>query len=161
MVDVYKIQTKRETIQFEIEGVIIEKTLKPLKNKQLIEIQELSQKTQKLDTLSGKINPKTAQIYTDEEINESAKGYETRIKEILLKESTTPPFSDKELDEIETPTLLEISNRILILNGLEEMLALDKKKRELSQTQPSQDTLKRGISKDIELLNRNPRVTLS
>src|SRR3990167_9939612 len=129
MVDVYKIQTKRETIQFEIEGVIIEKTLKQLKNKQLIEIQELSQKTQKLDTLSGKINPKTAQIYTDEEINESAKGYETRIKEILLKESTTPPFSDKELDEIETPTLLEISNRILILNGLEEMLALDKKKR--------------------------------
>lgn len=156
MVDVYKIQSKRELIQFEIDGKEMEKTLKPLKNKQLIEMQELSEKTNKLKNLEGKINPKTKQVYTEEEIEEVGKEYEKRIKEIIFKDSFTPPFTNEELDEAETPILLEIMERAVALNGLEKAMAFQERVK-AGQTSPSKMSPKDSLAS----LNANPRQKLT
>ena len=150
--DTYKIQAKRELIQFEIDGNLKEKTLKPLKNKLLVEIQELGEKSKKLENLKDKINPQTKEVYTDEELTQREKDYNKRIQDIMFKESFEPAFTDEELEETETPTLLEIMERVLILNGLEKMMNFQQR------SQAGQPTpIARSPADTLASLNQNPR----
>ena len=149
--DIYKIEAKRELIQFEINGISKECTIIPLKNKQLLEIQMLSEKLKKMDNLRSQKNPKTKEAYTEDELAELEKSHGNRINDIMLKESLNPPFTSEDLDEIETPTLLSIMQRILILNGLEEMM--DFQQRVQGGQTPSKVT---SPQNSFDILNRNP-----
>jgi len=153
--DTYKVESKRELIQIEIDGKQIEKVLKPFKNEKLIVLQKIFEKAKKVENLNGQINPKTKKQYTDEELNELADKYDKQSKDMMFKDCFTPPFTDEELNKIETPDLLEIAERVLIINGLEKMISFQQRVKE-GQTSSGKTSPKELVN----MLNQNPRQKL-
>ena len=125
-----------EKIELETEDGKKEYELRPLKNKQLLEVVEVADK---------KEGVKAAILMAKFSLNASKK----------IVEGIEEPFTDEEMEDMDTPFLLQILKIATKINGLEEMF--DFQLRAQQGMSPSQPESKKDIlNKNLELLNQNP-----
>ena len=101
-----RFRAKGEKIEFDTDEGKKEYLLKPLKNKQLLEIVELGEKKEGI---------KAALIMAKYSLNADPK----------IINGTEKPFTDEEMEEMEAPFLLQIMKKTAKLNGLEDMFDFD------------------------------------
>ncbi len=126
-----------EKIIFETEEGKKEYFLRPMKNKQLLEITELGEKEQGIQA---------AILMAKYSLNADPK----------IVNGTEEPFSDEEMDELETPFLLQIMKTAAKINGLGDMFDF-----QLREGKQQLDPNLKKSGSPYEVLNKNPVKKLS
>ena len=130
-----RLRAKGEKVEFDTEEGKKTYELRPLKNKQLLEVVELADKKQGL---------KSSILMAKYSLNADSR----------IVNGTEEPFTDEEMDEMDTPFLLQILKIAAKINGLEDMF--DFQLRAGSQLSDSKKP-----ETPLEVLKRNPVRTLS
>lgn len=125
-----RLRAKGEKIVFDTEDGQKEYLIKPLRNEQLLEIQELWDSKKQTDA-----NIKFV-MYS---LNRDPK----------IEAGTEPYFTEEEIKQMETPFLIEIMKTASKVNGIDKMVEFaDKKKQELiSQSESKPNTFMEQVSK--------------
>lgn len=130
-----RFRAKGEEIIFKTEEGEKTFNLKPIKNRQLLEVAEFADKKQGL---------KAAILLAKHTINNS-----TEIVEGIEK-----PFTDDEMEELESPFLFQLMKVSARLNGLEDMF-------DFQRGVQTQDSGKDPYERNLELINNNPSKKIS
>ena len=137
-----RLRAKGEKIIFDTEDGEKEYLIKPIKNEQLLEIQELWDK--KEDT---KAQAKANTLFVKYSLNRDSK----------IVAGTEEPFTDDEIAQMETNFLIEILEVAARVNGMEKMVSFQQRSQAGQPTLPSKPT-KQDI---LNSLNKNSVRTLS
>ncbi len=133
-----RLRAKGEKIEFDTEDGKQTFELRPLKNKQLLEVTELADK---------KAGIKAAMLMAKFSLNADPK----------IKNGEIDAFDDEEMDEMDAPFLLQIMKVASKINGLEDMFDFQLKSQQGQLAQDSQpDSKKEILDRNLEALNRNP-----
>ena len=133
-----RLRARGEKIVFDTEEGKKEYELRPLKNKQLLEITELADKKEGI---------KSAMLMAKYSLNADPK----------IKNGEEDAFTDEEMEEMETPFFLQVMKIASKINGLEDMFDFQKRVQEGqlgSVTKP--ESKKDILNENLEALNRNP-----
>ncbi len=138
-----RLRAKGEKIEFDTENGKKTFELRPIKNKQLLEVTEIADKKQGL---------KAAMLMAKFSINADPK----------IKNGQEDAFDDEEMDDMPAPFLLQIMRVAAKINGLEEMFDFQLKSQQGQLAQESQPDSKETIlDRNLEALNRNPAKKVS
>ena len=138
-----RLRAKGEKIEFDTENGKKTFELRPIKNKQLLEVTEIADKKQGL---------KAAMLMAKFSINADPK----------IKNGQEDAFDDEEMDDMPAPFLLQIMRVAAKINGLEEMFDFQLKSQQGQLAQESQPDSKEAIlDRNLEALNRNPAKKVS
>ncbi len=133
-----RLRAKGEKIEFDTEDGKKTFELRPLKNKQLLEVTEVADKKEGI---------KAAMLMAKFSLNADPR----------IKNGEEDAFDDEEMEEMEAPFLLQIMKVAAKINGLEDMFDFQLKSQQGQLTQESQPDSKKGIlDENLEALNRNP-----
>ncbi len=138
-----RLRAKGEKIVFDTEEGKKVFELRPLKNKQFLEVLELADKKEGL---------KSSMLMAKYCLNEDPK----------IKNKQEDAFDDEEMEDMPAPFLFQIMKVAARINGLEELFDFQLKGQEGQLAQESQPDSKKGIlDRNLEALNRNPAKTIS
>lgn len=112
-----RLRAKGQIVKFDTEDGEKEFLIKPLKNEQLLEIQELWDKKE-----SKEAQNKANVLFVKYSINRDPK----------IVDGTEEPFTDEEIEQMETNFLIQIMETAAKVNGLEKAMEFQKKKMEFS-----------------------------
>ena len=131
-----RLRAKGEKIEFDTEDGKKVYELRPLKNRQLLEITEIADKKQGM---------KSAMLMAKYSLNADPR----------IVNGTEEPFTDEEMEELESPFLLQILKIVAKINGLEEMFDFQLRggKQQLDPNSKKSET-------PLEVLNKNPVKTI-
>ena len=133
-----RLRAKGEKIEFDTEDGKKTFELRPLKNRQLLEVTEVADKKEGI---------KAAMLMAKFSLNADPR----------IKNGEEDAFDDEEMEEMEAPFLLQIMKVAAKINGLEDMFDFQLKSQQGQLTQESQPDSKKGIlDENLEALNRNP-----
>ncbi len=132
-----RLRAKGEKIEFDTEEGKKSFFLRPMKNRQLLEITELGEKKQGIQA---------AILMAKYSLNADPK----------IVNGTEDPFTDEEMNEMETPFLLQIMKVSARINGLEEMFDF-----QLRGGKQALDPNSKNLENPLEVLNKNPVKKLS
>ena len=133
-----RLRAKGEKIVFDTEDGKKEFELRPLKNKQLLEVVELAEKKEGL---------KSSILMAKYSLNAGSK----------IVNGEEDAFTDEEMDEMEAPFLLKILKTAAKINGLDDMFDFQKRVQEGQLDSTIQPTSKKSIlTRNLEALNQNP-----
>ena len=127
-----RLRAKGEKIIFDTEDGKKEYELRPLKNRQLLEIVELADKKEGL---------KSAILMAKYSLNADPK----------IVNGTEEPFTDEEMDEMDSPFLIQILKTAAEINGLGDMFDF-----QLRGGKQSLDPNLKESENPYEVLNKNP-----
>ena len=134
-----RLRAKGEIVKFDTEDGEKEYLIKPIKNEQLLEIQEFWDKKD-----DPKASAKANTLFVKYSLNRDPK----------IENGTEPPFDDEEVAQMETNFLLQVLEVAARVNGLEKAISFQQRSQQ-GQSAPSNQP------KDIlASLNSNPRRTL-
>ncbi len=128
-----RLRAKGEKIIFDTEDGKKEYELRPIKNKQLLEVVELADKKEGL---------KAALLLAKYSLNRDPK----------IVNGTEKPFTDEEMEETDAPFLMQIMEKAAKLNGMGDAFDFQMREKKL----PEQVSKKSHYEKNLELINKNP-----
>ena len=138
-----RLRAKGEEIEFDTEDGKKKYKLRPIKNKQLLEVTELADKKEGI---------KAAMLMAKFSLNADPK----------IKNGEEDAFDDEEMEDMEAPFLLQIMKVAARINGLEDMFDFQLKSQQGQLAQNSEPMSKKDIlDKNLEALNRNPAKNVS
>ncbi len=138
-----RLRAKGEKIVFDTEEGKKEFELRPLKNKQLLEVTELADK---------KAGIKAAMLMAKYSLNADPK----------IVNGEEDAFDDEEMDDMDAPFLLQIMKIASKINGLGDMFDFQLKSQEGQLAQESQPaSVSKTLDRNLEALNRNPAKKIS
>ena len=133
-----RLRAKGEKIEFDTEDGKKVFELRPLKNKQLLEITELADKKEGI---------KAAMMMAKFSLNGDPR----------IKNGEEEAFNDEEMEDMDAPFLLQIMKVASKINGLEDMFDFQLKSQQGQLAPESQpDSKSKILDRNLEALNRNP-----
>ena len=138
-----RLRAKGEKIVFDTEDGKKTFELRPIKNKQLLEVTEIADKKEGL---------KAVMLMAKFSLNADPR----------IKNGEIDAFDDEEMEDMDAPFLLQIMKVATKINGLEDMFDFQLKGQQGQLAQDSQPDSKKGIlDRNLEALNRNPAKKVS
>ena len=133
-----RLRAKGEKIVFDTVNGKKTYELRPIKNKQLLEVVEKADKKESM---------KAALLLAKYSLNRDPK----------IENGTEKPFTDEEMEETEAPFLIQIMEKAAKINGLGDVFDFQMK----GKAPPEQDSTKSPYEKNLEALNKNPAKKIS
>lgn len=127
-----RLRAKGKKIEFDTEDGKKTYELRPLKNKQLLEVVELADK---------KENMKSAMLMAKYSLNADPK----------IVNGQEDAFTDEEMEEMDSPFLIQILKTVAEINGLGDMFDF-----QLKGGKQSLDPNSKELENPYEVLNKNP-----
>ena len=134
-----RLRAKGEEIVFDTADGKKTYELRPIKNKQLLEVVEKADKKESM---------KAALLLAKYSLNRDPK----------IENGSEKPFTDEEMEETEAPFLIQIMEKAAKINGLGDAFDFQLKGKEAP---PEQDSTKSPFEKNLEALNKNPAKKIS
>ncbi len=145
-----RLRAKGEKIVFDTVDGKKEYELRPIKNKQLLEVVE---KADKKESMKAALLLAKYSINRDPRIVKGIIEIEQHGKITSIDGSAEKPFTDKEMEETDAPFLMQIMEKAAKINGMGDVFDFQMKGKEAL---PEQDSSKSPFEKNLEVLNKNP-----